>query len=167
MRRLFRRGEAKDEAKDKAKDGADDDDDDDDDDLALVGAVARYCLAKGSLDHWRRFFDDREDEFWSAGEAETGEHALRHTDIHADFVALVEASIADFLRGRGHDAASFYAVVARLADRDGGDRDGPVATFVALMLMATEYGAFADVARDREKRRYFFAVLERWSDTLD
>ena len=89
------------------------------------------------------------------------------------------------MRGRGHDARSFYAVVARLADADGEDRDGPVATFVSLMLMATEsvcrrgdsrecrlivprrYAAFADVARDREKRRYFFAVLERWRDTLE
>ena len=44
--------------------------------------------------------------------------------------------------------------------------DDLVGTFVTLMLMALEYEAFADVMRDREKRRYFFAVLARWRDAL-
>jgi hypothetical protein len=131
MRRLFRRGEAKEANDEEVKGGGASSSDAAD--LALVGACARYSLARGSLDRWERFI-----EAHAFVDAKADEHDLEHTAVHAKFVALVEDCIADFLRGRGHDARSFYAVVARLADADGEDRDGAVATFVALMTMATE-----------------------------
>ena len=173
MRRYFRSSaESKEDCKSSSRGDAKDDDDDDDDDArppgaALVAECAKFCLSGGSLDRWRAFMESREASF-AAGERAGDEHRLEHTEIHAEFCALVEASLAAWLEGRGHDTASFYRVCERLSR--GADRDDEavalVQTFVQLMLMALEYAAFADVMRDREKRRYFFGVLGQWRDAL-
>ena len=162
MRRLFGSGEAKD-GEHKASSRSDGKDDDDDDDAALVAACARFCLGSGSLDAWHAFMDAHEGAFAAGEEKQTGEHRLEHTRIHADFCALVDGSLDGWLARRGADAPGFKAACERLA---AGGGDDLVGTFVTLMLMALEYEAFADVMRDREKRRYFFAVLARWRDAL-
>ena len=96
MKRFFgRRGEGKEGDEKENEDGYAED-------AQLVSDLARFCLANDSLDRWKAFMERHEAAFDCGEGKQSDEHKLEHTSIHADFVALVEDSLGDWLSRRDH-----------------------------------------------------------------
>lgn len=84
--------------------------------------------------------------------AAAGEHPLRHTELHAEYAALVEARLLAFARARGVSDEGFADAVRRgvaAHAADDADADARAAARWAKRLLelierASDFGAFAD-----------------------
>ena len=137
----------------------------------LIADVAQHCVDDKFLGEWRVWMEAHEAAF-AQEEGRGGEHKLEFTDRHREFVAMVERRLEDFLRSRGESSESFYALCRGVAEGGVADEDEEatealVETFAALITMATEYGAFVDVMRSREKRAYLFQMMGIWRQQLE
>ena len=128
-------------------------------DLAIVAETACFCLRGESIERWQAFMTENQPAF--AGQSDGEEFTLEQTAVHEQFCALVDASIAEFLSGKGWTVPSFFELL-RVADSD-----GDVAVFVTLLSSCSDFQAFADIMSDSNKRAYYFSILSNWHRTLE
>ena len=66
--------------------------------LELVLGAASFCLDARTLEEWEGWMVEHEAPF--AGLEAKDEHKLEHTEIHAEFVELVEGRLRSWLGAR-------------------------------------------------------------------
>lgn len=119
----------------------------------LVAAVQRYFFEEGSfaeaVERWTR---EHVDEAGDVPEVPRGDegYSLRHTELHASFLAMLQAQLTRFLAGKGASPADFYRALKRARRERPRSLD---ARFVQLVLAATDFNAFIELLRDAQGRR--------------
>jgi hypothetical protein len=127
-------------------------------DLTVVTATAIYALQGPSIKRWQAFMNDNEAVF--AGRSANDEHTLECTNVHEQFGQLVDAAIEEFLTTKGWTVLRFYELLRDYR------AEGNVSVFITLLSSVSNFQAFADIMGDRDKRRYYFQILNSWSTQL-
>jgi hypothetical protein len=130
-----------------------------DEELAIVAETAIFALQGPSIQRWQAFMDENEAVF--AGRSANDEHTLQCTEVHEAFGRLVDGSIDEFLDAKGWTALRFYELL-----RDY-QAEGSVSVFITLLSSVSDFQAFADIMGSRDKRSYYFQILNRWRQTLE
>ena len=124
----------------------------------LLRAVIGRILDPDAMDELRLFMTEHEFEFDGA----VDEHKLCHTDLHAQYSAIVEGHVSAVLAAEGTSESDFYEY-CRQAKVEGEEW---TVVFVELITASTDFEVFADLMRSKDKRGYFFQIMQMWKQTL-
>ena len=94
-------------------------------DLSLLRDVSLNVLDDPTIIAWQAFFDDNEAPFAEEeGALADGEHSLKATEIHAQFVAMVEGQLETYLGQIGMSTEVRRAGWVRIGGGGGGGGGG-------------------------------------------
>ena len=125
---------------------------------ALLRAVIARILDPDSMEELKQFMISNEAEF----DGDVEEHKLCHTDLHTQYSSIVEGHVAAVLSTNDTSESDFYEY-CRQAKAEGEEW---TVVFVELITASTDFEVFADLMRSKDKRGYFFQIMQMWKQSL-
>ena len=123
----------------------------------VVKDVVVACLEQDMLEDLMSFLTEHAQRFQSAQSGlQPGEHSLEGTEIHKDYVALIESRLSRPLKKHGKSVDQFFSYCQKIQDAGHAEE---IAPFIRIVLAATDYLLFSDIMSDEGKRSYFFVIL--------
>mmetsp|Transcript_5393 Transcript_5393/g.10770 ORF Transcript_5393/g.10770 Transcript_5393/m.10770 type:complete len:146 (+) Transcript_5393:142-579(+) len=136
----------------------------------LLLSLARYSLSLDHMNSWESFMLSNEDVFTSSPlpNKESSEYSLEFTEVHKEFEDLVQKQIGTFLEMEGVTMEEFgeMLVSASATPPTSSDSSSQASAFVQLLLGMVDFRAFVDIMRSRDKRKYYFQILNMWRSSL-
>lgn len=148
-------------------------------------------LSTGQIvEEWKEFMELNEDVFRGnlgaeAKQAESkGEFTLAASDVHAEFVKLVEKQLESALEVSGCSLNEFSRACSEMSQSDevadvvrcdhsecsvricNQTSTPQFQAFCQLIVGATDFIVFGDIMRDAGKRSYYFQIIAMWRKEL-
>lgn len=142
--------------------------------LPVVALVAIDCLQEPMLREWETYMEQMEDAFCAGdaeipGDTQGTQFNLAQTEVHRGFEQRVEEGLDGILSRHGLGLEGFLKLCGQTDSADPrleGERQA-FAVFAQVVLSATDFHVFADIMRDREKRRYLFSIMRRYREMAE
>ena len=127
--------------------------------MEVLEKICSKCLSKHYMDKLISFMNDHEMEYVGRVSLD-GEYSNENFVLYKQFSSLIEDIVTNACAEESISADFFY----KLCSEEHGTPAFDVLSQV--LLISTEFQAFDDVMRDKEKRRYMFNIWRTWGDTL-
>ena len=123
----------------------------------VVKDVVIACLEADMLEDIMSFLTRHAERFQNAQKNLTaGEHSLEGTQIHHEYIELIEERLSRPLEKHNKTVEQFMGYCQKIQDAGHAEE---IAPFINLILAATDYILFSDIMSDEGKRSYFFVIL--------
>jgi len=123
----------------------------------VVKDVVVACLEQDMLEALISFLSEKAERFQQAQNClQLGEHSLEGTQIHNEYIKLIEQRLSVPLKLHDKTVEQFFGYCQKIQDAGHAEE---IAPFIRIVLAATDYLLFSDIMSDEGKRSYFFVIL--------
>ena len=128
-----------------------------------VEDIIVMLLSCDYIGKWEKFISDNEHTF-SDGCSDC-DYSHPQYALFERFSSLVDDQIKECCTKVGYSTSSFHQACRDSMDgpNKGNDAAG---IFCTLVVASTEFETFADIMSDKNKKKYFFQILESWRISL-